>query len=83
MTISITMPRRSRAQLGAVDVHLARDGHPVLRGVDLAVTPGSRLGVVGRTGAASPRCCTSLPAASNRTRGRCVGSARSVSPSRR
>ncbi|WMM72462.1 ABC-F family ATP-binding cassette domain-containing protein [Rhodococcus pyridinivorans] len=50
MTISITMPRRSRAQLGAVDVHLARDGHPVLRGVDLAVTPGSRLGVVGENG---------------------------------
>lgn len=50
MTVTIALPERSRAQLGAVDVHLARDGHPVLRGVDLNVTPGSRLGVVGENG---------------------------------
>ena len=50
MTTSITLPRRSRAQLGAVDVHIARGGHPVLQGVDLAVSPGSRIGVVGENG---------------------------------
>ncbi|UYP18790.1 ATP-binding cassette domain-containing protein [Rhodococcus sp. Z13] len=50
MTIDISLPLRSQAQLGAVDVHLVRDGHPVLRGVGLTVTPGSRLGVVGENG---------------------------------
>ncbi|HET8994325.1 MAG TPA: ABC-F family ATP-binding cassette domain-containing protein [Rhodococcus sp. (in: high G+C Gram-positive bacteria)] len=49
MTI-ITLPQRARAQLGAHDVHIARGGRPVLQGVDLAVTPGSRLGVVGDNG---------------------------------
>ena len=50
MTTTITLPRRSRAQLGALDVHIARGGHPVLQGVDLAVSPGSRIGVVGENG---------------------------------
>ncbi|WP_212998553.1 ATP-binding cassette domain-containing protein [Winogradskya consettensis] len=32
------------------DVHLARGGHAVLRGVDLTVSPGSRWGIVGDNG---------------------------------
>ncbi|MEE2032805.1 ABC-F family ATP-binding cassette domain-containing protein [Rhodococcus chondri] len=47
---TITLPRRARAQLGAIDVHIARGGHPVLQGVDLTVAPGSRIGVVGENG---------------------------------
>ncbi|TCN45467.1 macrolide transport system ATP-binding/permease protein [Rhodococcus sp. SMB37] len=47
---TITLPQRARAQLGAHDVHIARGGRPVLQGVDLAVTPGSRIGVVGDNG---------------------------------
>lgn len=47
---TITLPQRARAQLGAHDVHIARGGRPVLEGVDLAVTPGSRIGVVGDNG---------------------------------
>ncbi|MFD6856300.1 ABC-F family ATP-binding cassette domain-containing protein [Rhodococcus sp. NPDC060090] len=50
MSITMTLPQRARAQLGAIDVHIARGGRPVLQGVDLAVTPGSRLGVVGDNG---------------------------------
>ncbi|WP_241383828.1 ABC-F family ATP-binding cassette domain-containing protein [Rhodococcus sp. CH91] len=50
MTAGISLPHRSHAQLGVVDVHLARGGHPVLQGVDLTVTPGSRLGIVGENG---------------------------------
>ncbi len=41
---------RSRAQLTAVDLHLQRGGRPVLTGVDLAVGPGSRIGIVGENG---------------------------------
>ncbi|NLU64085.1 ABC-F family ATP-binding cassette domain-containing protein [Rhodococcus sp. HNM0563] len=50
MTITITLPRRARAQLGATGVHVARGGRPVLQGVDLALTPGARLGVAGDNG---------------------------------
>ncbi|MDX6738540.1 ATP-binding cassette domain-containing protein [Actinocorallia sp. A-T 12471] len=46
----ITLPARSRAQLTASGVRLARGGRPVLTGVDLTVSPGSRWGVVGENG---------------------------------
>ncbi|WP_433872738.1 ATP-binding cassette domain-containing protein [Saccharopolyspora sp. CA-218241] len=41
---------RSRAHLAASDVHLARGGNPVLTGVDLTVSAGDRLAVVGENG---------------------------------
>ncbi|OLT47136.1 ABC-F family ATP-binding cassette domain-containing protein [Cellulosimicrobium sp. CUA-896] len=37
--------------LRASDVHMSYDGRPVLRGVDLAVDPGHRAGLVGENGA--------------------------------
>ncbi|MEV4219191.1 ABC-F family ATP-binding cassette domain-containing protein [Nonomuraea sp. NPDC049725] len=46
-TVSST---RARAHLNAVDLHLARGGRPVLAGVDLTVSAGDRLGVVGENG---------------------------------
>ncbi|QJY49258.1 ABC-F family ATP-binding cassette domain-containing protein [Pseudonocardia broussonetiae] len=45
-----TLPARARAHLGATDVHLARGGRPVLTGVDLTVSAGDRLAVVGENG---------------------------------
>ena len=50
MTTTLTEPRRAGAQLGVTDVHLARGGRAVLQGVDVTVTPGARLGVVGENG---------------------------------
>ncbi|MFI0351181.1 ABC-F family ATP-binding cassette domain-containing protein [Actinomadura sp. 9N407] len=48
---TVTVERaRSRAHLNATDVHLARGGKPVLTGVDLTVSPGYRLGLVGENG---------------------------------
>ncbi|UBU09378.1 ATP-binding cassette domain-containing protein [Nonomuraea gerenzanensis] len=41
---------RSRAQLNATALRLSRGGRPVLTGVDLVVSPGDRLGVVGENG---------------------------------
>ncbi|GAA2381190.1 ATP-binding cassette domain-containing protein [Nonomuraea africana] len=41
---------RARAHLNATDLRLARGGRPVLTGVDLTVSPGDRLGVVGENG---------------------------------
>ncbi|GAA1307158.1 ABC-F family ATP-binding cassette domain-containing protein [Pseudonocardia xinjiangensis] len=41
---------RSRAHLGATDLHVTRGGRPVLTGVDLTVSAGDRLGVVGENG---------------------------------
>ncbi|WP_344681128.1 ABC-F family ATP-binding cassette domain-containing protein, partial [Saccharopolyspora taberi] len=41
---------RSRAHLNATGIHLARGGRPVLSGVDLTVSAGDRLGVVGENG---------------------------------
>ncbi|MFI7063129.1 ABC-F family ATP-binding cassette domain-containing protein [Kribbella sp. NPDC050124] len=41
---------RSRAHLTATDVSVARGGKPVLTGVDLTVSAGDRLGVVGENG---------------------------------
>ncbi|WP_051871627.1 ATP-binding cassette domain-containing protein [Streptomyces sclerotialus] len=45
-----TLPARARAQLTASDVRLVRGGRPVLTGVDMTVSPGSRWGVVGENG---------------------------------
>ncbi|GAA2414345.1 ABC-F family ATP-binding cassette domain-containing protein [Actinomadura vinacea] len=47
---TITPPARARAHLKAIDVHAARGGRPVLTGVNLTVSPGERLGVVGENG---------------------------------
>ncbi|MEU7487819.1 ATP-binding cassette domain-containing protein [Streptomyces sp. NPDC042319] len=47
---TLALPARARAQLIAADVRLARGGRPVLTGVDMTVTPGSRWGVVGENG---------------------------------
>ncbi|MGI5472079.1 ATP-binding cassette domain-containing protein [Streptomyces sp. CA-132043] len=47
---TLALPARARAQLIATDVRLARGGRPVLTGVDMTVTPGSRWGVVGENG---------------------------------
>ncbi|SEH03366.1 macrolide transport system ATP-binding/permease protein [Nonomuraea solani] len=46
----IVSTARSRAHLNATGLHLARGGRPVLTGVDLTVSPGDRLGVVGENG---------------------------------
>ncbi|MEU8395172.1 ABC-F family ATP-binding cassette domain-containing protein [Nonomuraea sp. NPDC048892] len=50
MSIALAPPARARAHLNATDVWLARGGHPVLTGVDLTVSAGDRLGVVGENG---------------------------------
>ncbi|MDP9797638.1 macrolide transport system ATP-binding/permease protein [Catenuloplanes nepalensis] len=50
MSTSTILPARARAQLTAVDIHIARGGAPVLRGAGLTVTPGSRWGIVGENG---------------------------------
>ncbi|MFF5355493.1 ATP-binding cassette domain-containing protein [Saccharopolyspora hirsuta] len=51
MSIRTELPARARAHLTATGLHLARGGRPVLTGVDLAVSAGDRLGVVGDNGA--------------------------------
>ena len=50
MSSAPALPTRSRAHLTATDLHLARGGRPVLTGVDLTVSAGDRLGVVGENG---------------------------------
>ncbi|MDA3629992.1 ABC-F family ATP-binding cassette domain-containing protein, partial [Saccharopolyspora sp. WRP15-2] len=50
MSIRTELPARTRAHLTAAGVHLVRGGRPVLTGVDLAVSAGDRLGVVGENG---------------------------------
>ena len=51
MSTDISLPARARAHLTANDLHFSHGGHRVLTGVDLAVSPGDRLGVVGENGA--------------------------------
>ncbi|TDC04736.1 ABC-F family ATP-binding cassette domain-containing protein [Nonomuraea longispora] len=46
----MSLPARARAHLSATDVRIARGGRPVLTGVNLTVSPGDRLGVVGENG---------------------------------
>ncbi|GAB3280202.1 ABC-F family ATP-binding cassette domain-containing protein [Parasphingorhabdus pacifica] len=50
MSTRIVLPARARSHLGATEVHLTRGGRAVLTGVDLSVSPGDRLGVVGGNG---------------------------------
>ncbi|MFC7535497.1 ABC-F family ATP-binding cassette domain-containing protein [Actinoplanes sp. GCM10030250] len=50
MSLSITLPARARAQLVASQIRVVRGGRPVLDGVDLAVSSGTRWGVVGENG---------------------------------
>ncbi|MCD0449262.1 ATP-binding cassette domain-containing protein [Actinocorallia sp. API 0066] len=50
MRFELVVPARSRAQLTAAGVRVARGGRAVLAGVDLTVSPGSRWGVVGENG---------------------------------
>ncbi|MEV4176003.1 ABC-F family ATP-binding cassette domain-containing protein [Nonomuraea sp. NPDC049709] len=50
MSTAISLPARARAHLNATDLRLARGGRLVLAGVDLTVSPGDRLGVVGENG---------------------------------
>ncbi len=50
MTTHIALPARARAQLTADGIHCHRGSRPVLTGVDLTVSPGSRWGVVGENG---------------------------------
>ncbi|REE96426.1 ABC-F family ATP-binding cassette domain-containing protein [Thermomonospora umbrina] len=47
---AVVLPARERAHLNATDVHVSRGGRPVLTGVDLTVSAGDRLGVVGENG---------------------------------
>ncbi|MGI5290194.1 ABC-F family ATP-binding cassette domain-containing protein [Nonomuraea polychroma] len=50
MSTVIALPARARAHLHATDLYVSRGGRPVLTGVDLAVSAGDRLGVVGENG---------------------------------
>ncbi|MBK1783199.1 ABC-F family ATP-binding cassette domain-containing protein [Prauserella cavernicola] len=50
MSSVIALPARARAHLNASGVALARGGRPVLTGVELTVSAGDRLGVVGENG---------------------------------
>lgn len=49
-SITIGLPTRARAHLTASGIRIARGGHRVLNGVDLTVSAGDRLGVVGENG---------------------------------
>jgi len=50
MSITHDVPARGHAQLVVSDLRVSRGGRPVLEGVDLAVAPGSRIGLVGENG---------------------------------
>ena len=50
MTITISLPARARAQLIASTIHVVRGGRRVLTNVDLTITPGTRVGIVGENG---------------------------------
>jgi macrolide transport system ATP-binding/permease protein len=50
MTGNTDVRARSRAQLVATAVNVERGGRPVLTDVDVAVSPGTRLGIVGENG---------------------------------
>lgn len=48
--MSIAVPARSRAQIVASDVSVAFGSVPIFTGVDLVVTPSSRVAIVGENG---------------------------------
>ncbi|MFI5891302.1 ATP-binding cassette domain-containing protein [Actinoplanes sp. NPDC051513] len=48
--LPITLPARAHAQLGCAGVRVSRGARPVFDGLDLTVSPGSRIGVVGENG---------------------------------
>ncbi|MGH8966575.1 MAG: ATP-binding cassette domain-containing protein, partial [Actinomycetes bacterium] len=50
MSTVIERSTRARAHLAATDLHVARGGLPVLTGIELTVSAGDRLGVVGENG---------------------------------
>ncbi|TNC41820.1 ABC-F family ATP-binding cassette domain-containing protein [Mumia zhuanghuii] len=50
MNVSVSLPARARAQFTATDLSVLRGGRPVLSAVDVTVSPGTRLGVVGENG---------------------------------
>lgn len=50
MNTRITLPARARAQLSASNIHVDRGGRKVLTSVNLTLTPGTRVGVVGENG---------------------------------
>ena len=50
MSVHPELPARGHAQLVLRDVRVVRGGRVVLDGVDLAVSPGARIGVVGENG---------------------------------
>jgi macrolide transport system ATP-binding/permease protein len=50
MSVHPEAPARGNAQLVATDVRVVRGHRLVLDGVDLSVTPGSRIGLVGENG---------------------------------
>jgi macrolide transport system ATP-binding/permease protein len=50
MSITTDVPARGHAQLVVSDVRVHRGGRLVLDGVDLAVAPGGRIGLVGENG---------------------------------
>ena len=50
MSVTLDVPARGRAQLVVQGIRVARGGRIVLDGVDLAVAPGARIGLVGENG---------------------------------
>ncbi len=50
MNAPVSLPARARAQLTATDLQVVRGGRTVLSHVDVTVSPGTRIGVVGENG---------------------------------
>jgi ATPase subunit of ABC transporter with duplicated ATPase domains len=55
------------ASLHARDISLALGARHILTGVDLAVDPGQRIGLVGPNGVGKSTCCASSPASCSPT----------------
>ncbi|HLR55980.1 MAG TPA: ATP-binding cassette domain-containing protein [Actinomycetales bacterium] len=83
-TLSTVHPARHRAQLAVRGVSLTRGATPVLNDVDLAVTPASRIAIVGENGRGKSTLLQVL--AGNLippTAGPCSASAPSASPNKK